>query len=691
MTEGSAALGIDVGGTFTDIVLEAAGRRQTLKVPTTPAAPVEGIMDGVAAALAAAAIAPGAVSLVIHGTTLLTNALIERRGPALAFVTTAGHRDTLEIAGESRFHPYDLAIEKPKPLVPRELRFAVRERLSAAGDILLPLDEADVAAAADAIRRRGIASAAIGFLHSYVDPRHERRAADMLRRLCPGIDLTLSSEVAPEIREYDRFNTACANAYVKPLAAAYLRALDARLKALGVAGPLYLMHSGGGMIDLDTALAQPIRLLELGPAGGALFAAGIAAELGIGRALAFDMGGTTAKIGFIDGCKPRQARHFEVDRAYRLLKGSGLPLRIPVLELIEIGAGGGSIAALDRLGGVAVGPRSAGAEPGPACFARGGTRPTVTDADLVLGRISATGFAGGTLRLDADRAEAAIAGDIARPLAVDAAQAALGIADIVDENMANAARIHALENGKATGDYTLIAFGGAGPLHAARLAEKLGIARVVVPADAGVGSAVGFLRAPLAFDVLRSLPMRLGAYAPEAARALLDDMCAAIAAILARAGRGTAPSWSVAAFMRYVGQGHEVEVAIPDGEAPARERLRELFETAYAAIFARRLPRQDIEILSWRVGGALPAAAPATAQTGAKGDAAMGTTRLYLGRAAGHVPAPLFDKTALRHDAEIAGPAVIVDRGATIFVPAGFGARMTDGGHVSMQRAKATP
>jgi N-methylhydantoinase A len=681
-TDRAAALGVDVGGTFTDIVLEAAGRRHTAKVPTTPARPVEGVLAGIAAVLAAAEAAAGDIGLVIHGTTLLTNALIERKGPAVAFLTTAGHRDTLEIATESRFHLYDLAIEKPRPLVPRELRFPVRERLDAAGEVLQPLDEGDVAAAGAAIRKRGVAAVAIGFLHSYVNACHERRAAEILRRDCPDVALSLSADVAPEIREYERFNTACADAFVRPLATAYLGELDERLRARGVAGPLFLMHSGGGMIDLAGALERPIRLLESGPAGGALFAAGVARALGLARAIGFDMGGTTAKLGFIQDGKPRQARSFEVDRAYRQMKGSGLPLRLPVIDLIEIGAGGGSIAARDRLGGIAVGPASAGAEPGPACYGRGGARPTVTDADHVIGRIAPSGIAAGTMRLDRARAEAAIAAEIARPLGLETAQAAAGIVEIVDENMANAARLFAQENGLAPGDCTLIAFGGAGPLHAARLAEKLGIGRIVVPADAGVGSAVGFLHAPLAFDLTQSRPMRLDAYAPGAVAPLLADMRATIERLLSRAGRGEPPAWSLAAFLRYVGQGHEVEVALPGAEAPPRERLGELFEIAYTAIFGRRVPQHAIEILSWRLGGALAPAisAPPAASRAATAEALAGIDSPEPGAL------PAFDKAKLAPGASIRGPSIIIDRGATIFVPPGFSAGLTPEGHVSMLR-----
>jgi N-methylhydantoinase A len=675
-------IGVDVGGTFTDIALEVRGFRVAQKVLTTPTAPAEAIVAGIRAALAEAEAAPGEVGLVVHGTTLLTNALIERKGPPIAFLTTGGHRDTLEIGTESRFHLYDLAIEKPRPLVPREWRLAVRERIDVGGRVLVPLCEADVEAAAARIAAAGIASVAIGFLHSYADPLHERRAAEILRARCGGIAVSLSSEVSPEIREYDRFNTACANALVQPIAGAYLADLSARLGAIGLGCPLFLMHSGGGMIDVETAIRQPIRLLESGPAGGAIFAAGVARELGLGRALCFDMGGTTAKICFADGGRPRTARQFELDRVYRFLKGSGLPVRIPVIELVEIGAGGGSIAAVDRLGGLAVGPASAGADPGPACFGRGGGEPTVTDADVALGRIRPERFAAGTIALDAARAEAAIATRIARPLDVSTARAAAGIAEIVDENMANAARVHALENGRELGQYALIAFGGAGPLHAARLAAKLGIARIVVPADAGVGSAVGFLRAPLAFEVLRSLPMRLGEYDAARVGAVLAAMTEEARAVLARADAAGAPRREVAAFMRYVGQGHELEVALPDDAVPpSRGELLARFEAEYEAMYARRLEGQKIEILSWRVRCALPSTAPPpAAPTGAQ-TAPAGRARVHVDDGAAR-EVSVYDKRGLAAGARIDGPAVIVDKGTTVLVPPAAAAALTAGGHI---------
>ena len=380
-------IGVDIGGTFTDIVLERGPERISAKVLTTPDAPEVGVREGLTQAMEACGVSPGEVALVIHGTTLATNALIERKGARTALVTTEGFRDSIEMGTESRFEQYDIDMEKPVPLVPRQWRFPVPERLNAAGDPILTLDEAAVEATAARLAAEGIESAAIGLLHSYVNPAHERRVRAILQAALPQLAVTLSSEVAPEMREYERFSTACANAYVQPVMARYLRNLEAGLRGAGFRCPLFVMLSGGGVADIGTAIRFPIRLVESGPVGGAVFASHVARQCGLDRVLSFDMGGTTAKICLIDDAQPQTTRAFEVARAHRFLKGSGLPLRIPVIEMVEIGAGGGSIARVDRLGRIAVGPESAGAQPGPACYGQGGAQPTVTDADLAMGRI----------------------------------------------------------------------------------------------------------------------------------------------------------------------------------------------------------------------------------------------------------------------------------------------------------------
>ena len=519
-----ARLGVDIGGTFTDLALEVGGRLFTVKTLTTQEVPERGILTGLREVLASASVQPGDVQLVIYGTTLATNLLIERKGSPTALITTEGFRDTLEMRNENRYEQYDVNIELPKPLVPRELRFPVRERMNARGEVLERLAEEQVDALAPDLERAGVKSVAIGFLHSYMNDAHESRARELVHARLPELEITLSSEVSPEMREYERISTACANAYVQPLMSEHLRRLERSLRSEGFTCPLFMMLSGGGIATLETAVRFPVRLVESGPAGGAIFASQIAREFGFEGVVSYDMGGTTAKICLIDGGQPQASRSFEVARVYRFLKGSGLPLRIPVIEMVEIGAGGGSIGHIDAIGRIAVGPESAGSEPGPACYNRGGERATVTDADVVLGRIDPDHFAGGSMQLNATRAREAFEREVGKHLEVEASHAALAVSEMVDENMANAARVHAIERGKIIDERTLIAFGGAAPLHAARLAEKLNMHRIVIPPGAGVGSAIGFLRAPVSYEVTRSHYQRIGALDIAATNALLDLM-----------------------------------------------------------------------------------------------------------------------------------------------------------------------
>jgi N-methylhydantoinase A len=487
-------LAVDIGGTFTDLVLSLPGRTLSKKLLTTHDHPDAAVIEGTRQILAEARIPASQLDLVIHGTTLATNALIERKGARTALLTTRGFRDSLEMAYEHRFEQYDLYMERPAPLVSRDLRLEVAERLAADGSLLLALDEAGLQPVIETLRSEKIEALAISFLHAYINPAHEERARAIIAAALPNLAITLSHEVCREIREYERTSTTVANAYVLPLMSRYLKGMSDGLAALGTGCPLLLMMSSGGICTIETARRFPVRLIESGPAGGVILARRIAARGGYDRALSFDMGGTTAKITLIDDYSPQQSRHFEVARAYRFAKGSGIPVRIPVIDMVEIGAGGGSIARVDSLRRIVVGPDSAGSEPGPACYGRGGEQATVTDADVALGRIDPDGFAGGSITLDPAKAAAAIAKSIT--LDMTQQEAARGIAEIVDETMASAARVHAVENGKDTAGRTLIAFGGAAPLHAARLAGKLGIERVVIPPDAGVGSAHGFLDAP---------------------------------------------------------------------------------------------------------------------------------------------------------------------------------------------------
>jgi N-methylhydantoinase A len=686
-------MAVDIGGTFTDIVLERGGKRLTRKVLTTAGKPEQGVLAGAQALLGDANLHVSDIDVFVHGTTLATNAIIERRGARTALIATEGFRDVIEIANESRYDQYDLAIEKPEPLVPRRLRLTVPERVDVHGAVRLPLDEAAVAAHIAFLRTQKIESVAICYLHAYANPAHERRTADILRAALPGLAITLSSEVCPEIREYERTSTAIANAYVQPLMDGYLARMDAALGAQQFRGAIYLVTSGGGLTSLDTARRFPVRLVESGPAGGAIFAADVAARAGERRVLSFDMGGTTAKICLIENFEPQSARVYEVDRAARFLKGSGLPLRIPVIEMVEIGAGGGSIARVDALKRVTVGPESAGSEPGPACYGRGGDRPAVTDADVALGLVDPVAFAGGSIVLDPALAHAALARDVGEPLGLTPETAAYAVHEMVCENMASAARVHAVERGKALGEHTLIAFGGAAPLHAARIAEKTGIDRVIVPPNAGVGSAVGFLAAPISYEIVQSRHQRLDAFDAAAVSALLDGMAQEAHGLVAPGARDAPLTERRIAYMRYVGQGHEIAVPLPARTLTADDvaALRAAFEYEYAMLFKRPIPGAAIEALSWSVlvstaAQAPPPTAPAVARTTA---IPAGTRRVFDGRTGEQRDVPLHHRAALAPGARIAGPAVIAEDETATFVSASFDALIDAAGCIVMERKTA--
>ncbi|NIA28221.1 MAG: hydantoinase/oxoprolinase family protein, partial [Desulfobulbaceae bacterium] len=579
-----ARLAIDIGGTFTDVVLElAAGPRVTTKLLTTGAHPGDAVLAGIADVMQRADISSADVGLIIHGTTLATNALIERRGATTALLTTAGHRDALEMAHEDRFEQYDINIERPAPLVPRYLRLPIRERMNHRGEALIPLDENSVAAVLPILDEHEVESVAIGYLHAFVNPVHEQRTAELLQDARPDLSITLASEVCPEIREFERLSTACANAYVRPPIARYLERLAGELTERGFGCPFLLMTSGGGLTTLATACRFPVRLVESGPAGGAILAQQVARELKLDRLLSFDMGGTTAKLCLIDDFEPLTSRSFEVDRVYRFKKGSGLPVRVPVIEMVEIGAGGGSIASVDKLGRIQVGPESAGSEPGPAAYDLGGQRPTVTDADVHLGRVCTSSFAGGALQLDTIAAHQAIESNVGSALKLDADAAAFGISEVVDENMAAAARAHAAESGMDLGQRDMVAFGGAAPLHAARLGEKLGVSRIVVPTEAGVGSAVGFLLAPVAYELVRSRQQELSSLDHDLVNQLMHEMHSEALAVVKSGSVATDLGESRHAYMRYAGQGHEIPVRLPLGtyDHSHGDVFRQAFEAAY--------------------------------------------------------------------------------------------------------------
>jgi N-methylhydantoinase A len=688
----NARLAVDIGGTFTDLALEHEGHRTTAKLLTTADAPERGVLEGIRTILPATGVTASEVSIVIHGTTLATNAVIERKGARTALITTHGFRDVIAMGNESRYDQYDLNITLPEPLVPRYLRLGVPERLDNDGKVLLPLDEAAVRALVPGLRRERVQSVAVGFLHSFVKGDHERRVREILGEELPEISVSLSSEVSPEMREWERFSTAVANAYVQPLMARYLRGLEAGLRAQGLDAPVFLMLSGGGLTTIETACRFPVRLVESGPAGGAIFSAHIARQCGLDSVLSFDMGGTTAKICLIDHHQPQTARTFEIARVGRFRKGSGLPLRIPVIEMVEIGAGGGSLAHVDAMGRIAVGPESAGADPGPACYGRGGAKPAVTDANLVLGRYDPARFAGGSMALDPVAAHSALTTEVGNPLALPAEMAALGVVEMVDENMANAARVHAIESGKTYDGRTLIAFGGGGPVHACRVAEKIGIARVLVPSGAGVGSAIGFLRAPVGYEVVRSLYQRFSSFDVDAVNALLADMQIEAVTVVAQGSFGAPTTETRRAYMRYVGQGHEIPVLLPARALQADDvaLIRARYDAEYTKFYDRPVPGSDVEVMSYAV---VVTTVPeevenllAPSEVFAP-EVAAAETRLVRDTITGEAsPWTIIDRTALAPGASIDGPAIISEDETSTLISPGWRATMNGLGYIELVR-----
>ncbi len=687
-------LAVDIGGTFTDVVLELGERTVSGKVLTTPEAPEKGVIDGVTRVLGEAGVEPDSIAMVIHGTTLATNAIIERRGARTALLTTQGFRDTLEFAYGHRFDQFDLELVRPDPLIARPLRLEAPERIASDGSVLKPLDEDAVRGIARQLKDRKIESLAICFLHAYANGTHEARARDILLEECPSLFVSLSHEVCPEIREYERTSTTAANAYVQPLMARYLTRLSDNLAEIGVKCPLLLIMSAGSLTSIETAIRFPIRLVESGPAGGAILGQHIARQLGARQSIAFDMGGTTAKIVMLNDFEPRHSRNMEVARAHRFLAGSGIPLRIPVIDMIEIGAGGGSIASLDQLTRVTVGPESAGANPGPVCYGLGGARPTVTDADLILGKLDPDEFAGGRMRLDVDTTAAAIHRDVGEPLGLGVRQAAAGIAEIVDETMANATRVHAADKGDRVETRVLIATGGAAPLHAARIAQKLSIDTIVVPTGAGVGSAHGFLRAPIAYEAVRSHVVALGAFDAANVNAIFDELRAEAEAVLKLATRSRNFAERRYADMRYIGQGHELSVDIPvrrygDADGPA---LEQAFHETYRKHFNRTIPGLRAQALTWtlvlyladqddaiRSADAVPIARKATVR---------GRREIFdagLGRV---VDADVIDRASAPAGATFTGPAVVTEDQTTTYVPPGFAGSINANGHLIIERQR---
>ena len=607
-TKFSNRLGVDIGGTFTDIVLETNSKRFSAKVLTDNANPEMAIFKGIDDVCLKADIAPSDLTQIIHGTTLATNSLIERKGAKTALITTQGFRDVIEMRTESRFEQYDLNLSLPDPLLSREHRYVLKERIDAQGRVLIPIEQRAVEDLANELRNKGYTSVAVGFLHSYVNNNHENVVGKIIQNIIPNIMVSLSNEVSPQVREYERFSTTVANAYIKPLIEKYLLNFLTELGKKNINCPAFLMHSGGGIMSFQDAIKFPVRLVESGPAGGAMFAADLASRYGLKKILSFDMGGTTAKICLIDDYNPKTSRVFEVARTYRFKKGSGIPISIPVIDMVEIGAGGGSLANVDSLNQIRVGPKSAGSDPGPACFNKGGKNVTVTDADLLLGKLDPKNFAGGSIELNPSFSKTVAEKDIGQNLQMGSNEAAWGISEVVDENMANAARVHAIENGQDLSDYTMIAFGGAAPLHASRLCEKIGINRCIIPKGAGVGSAIGFLKAPYSFEASRSIFMRLSQFDADLAGKIFVDMEKEASNFVRSCDENSQLISNFKVYMRYSGQGWEIPISFLRKEIknPSKEVFQKRFEEDYKKLFGRAVFGMQIEIVVWAVNTFTP-------------------------------------------------------------------------------------
>ncbi|MCC6791209.1 MAG: hydantoinase/oxoprolinase family protein [Thermomicrobiales bacterium] len=679
--QGGVRIGIDIGGTFTDLLMfdEVTGAFTIGKTLTTPSEPAAAVRTGLAQVLHASGKSAADVTQIIHGTTLVTNALIERKGAATALVTTAGFRDAVEIGREHRYDLYDLFLELPTPLVPRRLRFEVNERIYADGGIHQPLDLDEVDRLTDRLVAEGIEAVAVAFLHSYQNPVHERQAAERIAARAPHLVLSASSEVVPEIREYERVSTTIANVYVRPLVERYLAELVESLADLGMSGSFFIMLSSGGICTVDTAARFPIRLIESGPAAGALAAARYGELTNRPSLLSFDMGGTTAKCCLIDDGRPSLSAEFEVSRVYRFKKGSGLPVKVPVIALIEIGAGGGSIARIDNLHLLKVGPDSAGADPGPVCYGRGGSQPTVTDADLVLGYLDPDFFLGGTMRLDVAAAERAIA-DLGARIGLDMLQTAWGIHQLVNEQMASAARMHAVEQGKDPRAYPVFTFGGAGPVHAYHVAEILRSPELIVPLGAGVTSTVGFLVAPLAFDFVRSYVGRLESLDWREVNARFAEMETEGRAILTSAGAANDQiSVSRSVELRYVGQGHQITVPVPSeelGDATVAA-LHATFDDTYRRLYGRTASGNPIEAINWRVVTAAPSphlpldGFGASRPGGNAATAVKGSRLVYVPSFGEKRPVPVYDRYRLINGFRFSGPAIVEERESTTVIGPG--------------------
>ena len=680
-------VGFDVGGTFTDFALQADdGRLLTGKRLTTPDDPARACVEGLRELIARAGLGWADLVQAVHGTTLGSNVVIERKGGSVALLTTRGFRDVLIIGREKRYQLYDLFIDKPAPLVPRSRIREVTERVAFDGEVLVPLDETGLRETVRALAGEGVASIAVCFLHSYVNPAHERRVAEIVREEAPEVAVSLSSEVSPVIREYERTSTTVVNAYVMTAVRDYLGRLEEALRALEYRGRLFVMQSGGGIATAQTMARLPVRMIESGPAAGALMAAVYGKLAGQDDLVAFDMGGTTAKLSLIAGGAPQTIHEFELHRI-RLQPGSGIPMNIQAIDLVEIGAGGGSIARADG-GVIRVGPDSASAAPGPICYGLGGAEPTVTDANLVLGYLNPDYFLGGRMRLDVDAARRGIEAHVARPLGLDVAEAAWGIHQIVTTNMELATRVVSIERGYDPRRLALAAFGGSGPVHGCRLAQALGIPRAILPAAAGVTSAIGLLAAEVKFDLSRSYVTRLQALDPAHLARIVDDMATQGTAVVREAGAAGTIALARTADMRYVGQGYELAVPIPDGPIDGRtaDALRAAFDRVYAHRYGYSDAKAAVELVTVgvTVSGAgpevrLPEQRPGTRDAG---QARKRDRPAYFTEAGGYVQCPVYDRARLPVGATITGPAIVEEPESTTVLPPGTTAEIDAWGNL---------
>jgi N-methylhydantoinase A/oxoprolinase/acetone carboxylase beta subunit len=670
----------DIGGTFTDLVLydEMSGRLEVTKELTNAAAPTKPILEGLRALLSSLGIQPGDIKEVVCGaTTLVTNLIIERKGAKVGLVTTKGFRDILEMRREGRYDLYDLTARFPSPLVPRSLREELAERIAPDGTVLIKPRLSDVRSLARRFKSAGVQSIAVCLLHSYRNPAHEKLVAKIFAACAPEICVSISCEVAPEIREFERMSSTVLNAYVRPFVSQHLRRLQADLRAIGLGAQIRIMQSNGGIIDASEGERVPIKLLESGPAAGAIATARLAKDMGHQNVVSFDMGGTTAKTCLISGGAPSVAFEFDTARADRFKKGSGFPVRLPVIDLIEIGAGGGSIARVDRMGLLQVGPESAGANPGPACYALGGRQPTVTDADLVLGYLNPDYFLGGRMRLDVDRAKAAIEAGVATALGMTVSEAASGIFRVVNESMANSAKVHVAEKGKDPRNYVMLAFGGAGPVHAREVAKRLGIRTVLVPLSAGVFSALGLLLAPLSIDVNHTFFKPLADMHWNEIRHAYEDMERQAVGVLTIAGeRAKDVSFARTLDVRYVGQGHEVNVPFETaGTDNLTAQVRDRFYSVYAELFGHHMTDVEAEVVTLRIKAsrAMPDVnvAGAAARPSERGNPHKGERHAFFHELGDYIDVPVFDHQFLAPESRIEGPAIIEQRESTTLVGPG--------------------